>query len=373
MKKCGSRDILISSDAVSVFAKIIKVLHDNHYVDIQKVPLRKYPGSEHIHIYEKEYACLDKSRVFQISSDTESIIRETLNTDYLRMLYRCFFLNEAVPVKKIRDVFDENFISRIIAAGVAAPDDEHIRFLYRFVPDGDHITVSSAFDRSLPHFTYFSYDSFIFARLISEKYQRDDRCINILDFCSGSGYVGLSMQREKDVLVGIDINPNAIEIANLNASLHGKSSSIKYICDDKPPVNEKFDLIVCNPPYVFLPESNSDHIDSYGGSQYGTSKTLEFIHTLSHSLHDEGKCFMITRSPVIHNRDFLLDRLESDYHDLYGRYYDLCDASSEVEEWESSLGLEGYKHIFLFFQKAVDKKGWTVHQAKGKERFKYAF
>lgn len=83
--------------------------------------------------------------------------------------------------------------------------------------------------------------------------RRDGR---VLDLCSGSGCIGLSiadaLPRAHVVLA--DISPEAIEVSRRNAARNGLTPRIGYmLCDAmaQPPVmGGSFDLIVSNPPYI---------------------------------------------------------------------------------------------------------------------------
>lgn len=77
--------------------------------------------------------------------------------------------------------------------------------------------------------------------------------INILDIGTGSGCIILSLALEfpKSQCIGIDISQNAIDVAEKNKNLL-QCSNCKFICIDWNDfsTNEKFDVIVTNPPYI---------------------------------------------------------------------------------------------------------------------------
>ena len=81
----------------------------------------------------------------------------------------------------------------------------------------------------------------------------------VLDLCTGSGYIGLTIKQKSNAKVIMsDINDEAISQAKINAisnKLH-----VKIIKSDIfKNINEKFDVIISNPPYIpnnkQLPES----------------------------------------------------------------------------------------------------------------------
>lgn len=74
----------------------------------------------------------------------------------------------------------------------------------------------------------------------------------VLDLCTGSGCIGIAIKKaipELDVYA-VDISSKALDIAKENASYN--SVAINYIQGDLLALleKEKFDYIVCNPPYI---------------------------------------------------------------------------------------------------------------------------
>lgn len=83
--------------------------------------------------------------------------------------------------------------------------------------------------------------------------------ISILDMCCGSGAIAISMAYflPKSKLTACDISEAALNVARGNAKKNGVEKKINFIESDlympvqkKKPMKDKFDMILCNPPYI---------------------------------------------------------------------------------------------------------------------------
>jgi release factor glutamine methyltransferase len=88
---------------------------------------------------------------------------------------------------------------------------------------------------------------------------------NLLDLCTGCGNIAISLARLMPCIeiTAIDVSEHALKTAEKNAALHNVNNRIRFYkgdvtkrklgceCIDK---NPKFDIIVCNPPYIKEPE-----------------------------------------------------------------------------------------------------------------------
>ena len=109
---------------------------------------------------------------------------------------------------------------------------------------------------------HFGQDSYALAYLAAQP----PKGARVLDMCTGSGVHAILAARRADSAVGVDINPRAVELARFNAALNGVAArcdfSRGHLYDALGsgavvPDDERFDLIVANPPFIPTPRSGA--------------------------------------------------------------------------------------------------------------------
>lgn len=96
---------------------------------------------------------------------------------------------------------------------------------------------------------------------IKQKFNKQN--INIIDLGTGSGVIAITLQKEIGCQVSaVDISSEALDVAKKNAL--DNDSNINFIQNDMlDGINDKYDVIVSNPPYVDHNETIQDSVKMY--------------------------------------------------------------------------------------------------------------
>ena len=109
----------------------------------------------------------------------------------------------------------------------------------------------------------------------------------VLDIGTGTGILALAAAEKADRVVGTDINPITVELARENARVNGIGNVDFFRCDLFPPGNERFDLIVFNPPY--LPVNEPGLLEkAWSGGEGGIEIIERFLDSVSDYLKGGG-------------------------------------------------------------------------------------
>ncbi|MFV0407695.1 MAG: methyltransferase [Propioniciclava sp.] len=79
----------------------------------------------------------------------------------------------------------------------------------------------------------------------------------VLDLGTGCGVQSLHLAGHADRVIATDLNPRALELARWTAGLNGIDLDLRLGSLYEPVSEERFDLIVTNPPYVIAPPTDS--------------------------------------------------------------------------------------------------------------------
>lgn len=114
--------------------------------------------------------------------------------------------------------------------------------------------------------------------LIDFTYQYLHDGMKVLDLCTGSGVLGITLALHKSIgLTCADISTEALKVCESNLKLHNING--KIIAGDMfENIDDKYDLIVFNPPYVDKSEVLESSVFDYEPhlALFGEQKGLQF-------------------------------------------------------------------------------------------------
>jgi release factor glutamine methyltransferase len=88
----------------------------------------------------------------------------------------------------------------------------------------------------------------------ANKFIKENNFKQILDLCTGSGAIAVSVARYNDNIsvTASDISSKALQVAKKNAAINNVSNKIEFLESNMfvNIIDKKFDIIISNPPYV---------------------------------------------------------------------------------------------------------------------------
>lgn len=127
--------------------------------------------------------------------------------------------------------------------------------------------------------------------------------VKVLDLCTGSGAIAISIKnelKEKVEVYASDISKKALNVAKKNAELILKEEKISFIESDMfNSIEEKFDVIVSNPPYIKTEviktldkEVQEEPMIALDGGYDGLKFYKEIRNEIENHLEDDGILLM---------------------------------------------------------------------------------
>ena len=129
---------------------------------------------------------------------------------------------------------------------------------------------------------------------------------NVLEIGSGTGILSIHLAKRGHQVTAIDLNPKAVEATKSNAKNNKVNIEILEGNMFNPVKNRKFDVIVCNPPYL-PPADDYDDPElalAVEGGSGGSEFTIKFLTQAKNYVHPSGSIYMILSSRM---KDFKVD------------------------------------------------------------------
>lgn len=210
-------------------------------------------------------------------------------------LIKLFFFGDAINNTVMRKFFIKSDIDGLFKSGVLNESGGKIVSEIKITPyDGylfasDFVTKYEGIKQKCDDLVFpISVDS---ADLISAAFKTKSK--NTLDMCCGCGFHAILLSKTSGKVMGVDINPRAVEFARFNAVLNDiKNVEFRTGSLYEPIEGMKFDHILSNPPY----ETSATTKSILGnGGELGRNALGEIINRLPEFLNDKGICQIVAK------------------------------------------------------------------------------
>lgn len=150
-------------------------------------------------------------------------------------------------------------------------------------------------------------DSYRYARFLRQALSGLTPAARALDIGVGAGVGALTLLADglAREVTGVDVNPEALRLARLNA-LHADLPLKTEYGSGVPIEGEGYDLIVANPPFI-AGDNGATYRD--GGDSYGSRLALEWSKASLDRLKEGGRFVLYTGAPVVRGVDLVRDGL----------------------------------------------------------------
>ena len=213
--------------------------------------------------------------------------------------------------------------------------DGRLRARVRFSSLQDALYVHGAYPTREADAVFFGPDTYRFCAFIARA---NVRARYVVDVGCGSGAGGLVAARVAGAprVVLADINPRALTLARVNATLVGREVSCVQ-SDVLSGVPDAPDLIVANPPYM---RDHGARVYRDGGGSFGEALSVRIAREAIERLAPGGTLLLYTGVAVVAGRDVFASQIEPLLAG-HEHHYEELDPDVFGEE----LGQPGYEQV----------------------------
>lgn len=203
------------------------------------------------------------------------VLRALDETKPLSLLIRLFLLTVPVPAESLRELFGESLLAALTAGGLleAAPGGLVCPVIVH-PTRGFYIVYDTLAAKRSPVAKYLvmgvGTSSLAPANAAPRRHYR-----RALDVGCGGGFQSFHLAAHCDEVVGLDINPRALNLGRVAARLN-RAANIEFRLSNfyAEVAGETFDLIISNPPFVISPETEFHYRDGGLGADRVTETVI---------------------------------------------------------------------------------------------------
>lgn len=239
-------------------------------------------------------------------------------------------------------LLSEEYTALMREAGILEISEGQLRSALRASTLDGQLYFHSAFPTRERDAVFFGPDTYRYARMLRTALDQVPpgqigRAVDI-GCGAGPGAVTLSMLLPQAEVWGVDINPKALELAEVNVALAGAGNVHCAHSDLLQGVGGAFDLIVANPPFM---ADAGQRIYCSGGGELGEGLSVDTVHCALTRLAPGGRLLMYTCVAINGGNDRFRDRVGA-MLDAAGLAWDYHEIDPDV--FGGELGSERYQH-----------------------------
>jgi SAM-dependent methyltransferase len=341
------------------FSIVAGFLRREDYKRIQYFPKSRARYFAHEILLIRSFLLRDNVTLFR-TSGLHTAYEQLMCNFYPKLynLYRLFFRCEEFPQPVFLKIFSQHELDILMRNGIISSIDGRCVCNYRFVPIGDLLIISSP-DREYdtPRYVYIGGDSIIFWNLFKKTWEKSVN--NALEIGCGTGFLSLWMSHIAQRVTATDISQRALEFTKVNAEINGINNIVTKISDVYSDIQGKFDLIISNPPFDFLPEECIGRTFAFGGN-LGNEIVERILLGLDDHLKDDGISFITATSYVnkkginplyemikdmFHGKSYSVSLTQLDYQPIteYFSFYEKHKIAHSIRYWIKIRKSQTYK------------------------------
>jgi methylase of polypeptide subunit release factors len=223
---------------------------------------------------------------FHYRDDLPVYLRRLAAPTPINTLIKLFVLDQPIDDALVRDAIAPLDLDDLRRLGLIEDDGESVRATVRLSGYAGLVLAHDRYDEQAgtlreDHVLDVNPTSVKLASLTVRRHAR-----TALDIGTGCGVLALLAARHSDLVIATDTNPRALNMAAFNAALNGvENVEWRQGSLFEPVSGCRFDLLVCNPPYVISPDSRFLFRD---GGRRGDAMSEEVVRRIPDYLEEGG-------------------------------------------------------------------------------------
>lgn len=215
-------------------------------------------------------------------------------------LFRCFSLGHAIKRSRLDRAAGKADADFLVSSGFLRLDGERVSPAVRVYlrENGVFFHDAPGTEVRLEQRVYMGRDSLRFADYLKSRLLPGRRFRRVLDLGTGCGVQAIVLAPHSEEVVAVDTNDRALAFAQANASINEVDNVRFGRSDLAARVSGRFDLVVSNPPFLYLPRPSPLGRDvASDGGLLGIGLSRRILAGLADLLTPDGEARILVSIP----------------------------------------------------------------------------